>query len=153
LPNNCGWSETLMHVMCSICIYYIVEILKNTQSQCQWDIFHIFTSEDIDDVTFSNLLLDLLSVKFHEISCLGLYNKQNITRWLEDIGLLSSRVKNNIFVLKTIFEDKSHMKSRDRLEELRKMQKYTNVGIKPYNILVFKLMNRNMHWWTGICMI
>ena len=39
--------------------YYIVEseILKNTQR----DIFHIFTSEDIDHVTFSNLLL---SVKF-----------------------------------------------------------------------------------------
>jgi hypothetical protein len=34
------------------------EILKNTQR----DIFHIFTSEDIDHVTFSNLLL---SVKFH----------------------------------------------------------------------------------------
>ena len=41
-------------------IYYIVksEILKNTQR----DIIHIFTSEDIDHVTFSNLLL---SVKFH----------------------------------------------------------------------------------------
>jgi hypothetical protein len=40
--------------------YYIVEgeILKNTQ----WDIFHIFTSEDIDHVTFSN---SLLSMKFH----------------------------------------------------------------------------------------
>jgi hypothetical protein len=35
--------------------YYIVEseILKNTQR----DIFHIFTNEDIDHLTFSNLLL------------------------------------------------------------------------------------------------
>ena len=64
--------------------YYIVEseILKNTQL----DIFHIFTSEDIDHVTFSNLLL---CVKF-TIFCLGLYNKQNITRWLEDITFIFS---------------------------------------------------------------
>jgi hypothetical protein len=38
----------------------------------------------------------LLSVKFHNF-CLGLYNKQNITRWLEDMTL-SSRVKNNILL-------------------------------------------------------
>jgi hypothetical protein len=50
--------KTFFHI--DIQFYYIVEgeILKNTQ----WDIFHIFTSEDIDHVTFSNLLL---SVKFH----------------------------------------------------------------------------------------
>ena len=60
-------------------IYYIVEseILKNTQR----DIFHIFTSEDIDHVTFS----------IYTIFCLGLYNKQNITWWLE--GSLRSFVK------------------------------------------------------------
>jgi hypothetical protein len=54
-----------------IIIYYIVEseILKNTQ----WHIFHIFTSEDIDHVTFS----------IYTIFCLGLY--KNITRWLEDM--------------------------------------------------------------------
>jgi hypothetical protein len=71
------------HVLFSI--YYIVEseILRNTQ----WHIFHIFTSEDIDHVTFS----------IYTIFCLGLYNKQNITRWLED-RLLSSRVKNNILL-------------------------------------------------------
>jgi hypothetical protein len=42
--------------------YFIVEseILKNTQR----NIFHIFTSEDIDHVTYSNLLL---SVKFHNL--------------------------------------------------------------------------------------
>jgi hypothetical protein len=58
--------------------YYIVEteILKNTQ----WHIFHIFTSEDIDHVTFS----------IYTIFCLGLYNKQNITRWLEDMTVIFS---------------------------------------------------------------
>jgi hypothetical protein len=51
--------------MTDINFYYIVEseILKNTQ----WDIFHIFTSEDIDHMTFS----------IYTIFCLGLYNKQN----------------------------------------------------------------------------
>jgi hypothetical protein len=46
--------------------YYIVEseILRNTQ----WHIFHIFTSEDIDHVTFS----------IYTIFWSGLYNKQNI---------------------------------------------------------------------------
>jgi hypothetical protein len=35
------------------CLLYSIEseILKNTQ----WDIFHIFTSEDIDHVTFSKI--------------------------------------------------------------------------------------------------
>jgi hypothetical protein len=58
--------------------YYIVEseILKNTQ----WDIFHIFTNEDIDHVTFS----------IYTIFCFGLYNKQNITRWLEDMTFIFS---------------------------------------------------------------
>jgi hypothetical protein len=64
------------HVLFSI--YYIVEseILKNTQ----WHIFHIFTSEDIDHVTFG----------IYSIFCLGLYNKQNITRWLEDMTFIFS---------------------------------------------------------------
>jgi hypothetical protein len=61
-------------------VYYIVEseILKNKQ----WDVFHIFTSEDIDHVTFS----------IYTIFCLGLqvYNKQNITRWLEDTTFIFS---------------------------------------------------------------
>jgi hypothetical protein len=63
-----------------IVIYYIVEseILRNSQ----WYIFHIFTSEDIDHVTFSIYTI--------------LY-KQNITRWLEDMTLFS-RVKNNILL-------------------------------------------------------
>jgi hypothetical protein len=63
---------------CYITFYYIVEseILRNTQ----WDIFHIFTSEDIDHVTFS----------IYTIFCLGLYNKQNITRWLEDMTFIFS---------------------------------------------------------------
>jgi hypothetical protein len=58
--------------------YYIVEseILKNTQ----WDIFHIFTSENIDHVTFS----------IYTNFCLGLYNKQNIARWLEDMTFIFS---------------------------------------------------------------
>jgi hypothetical protein len=58
--------------------YYIVEseILRNTQ----WRIFHIFTSEDIDHVTFS----------IYTIFRLGLYNKQNITRWLEDMTFIFS---------------------------------------------------------------
>jgi hypothetical protein len=73
------------HVLFSICYIVESEILKNTQ----WDIFHfftsffttfftifhIFTSEDIDHVTFS----------IYTFFCLGLYNKQNITRWLEDM--------------------------------------------------------------------
>jgi hypothetical protein len=48
-----------MHVI----VYYIVEseILKNTDSEIFSMIFTIY-SEDIDHVTFSNLLL---SVKFH----------------------------------------------------------------------------------------
>ena len=45
-------------------------MLKNTQ----WHIFHIFTSEDINHVTFS----------IYTIFCLGLYDKQNIIRWIED---------------------------------------------------------------------
>jgi hypothetical protein len=66
-------------------VYYIVEseILKNTQ----WDIFHIFTW--------------LFPICFWEwnftIFCLGLYNKQNITRWLEDYYDFY------LLVLKTIF--------------------------------------------------
>jgi hypothetical protein len=50
------------------------------------DISHIFTSEniftceDIDHVTFS----------IYTIFCLGLYNKQNITRWLEDMTFIFS---------------------------------------------------------------
>jgi hypothetical protein len=72
---------------------YIVEseILKNTQ----WDIFHIFTSEDIDHVTFSNLLL----IK-REISQFFAWD-YIINRTLHGdlkIWLLSSRVKNNILL-------------------------------------------------------
>jgi hypothetical protein len=67
-------SDQSVHIF----IYYIVEseILKNTQ----WHIFHIFTSEDIDHVTFS----------IYTICCFGLYNKQNITRWLEDMTFIFS---------------------------------------------------------------
>jgi Na+/H+ antiporter NhaB len=61
--------------MHNINFYYIVER----------DIFHIFTSEDIDHVTFS----------IYTIFSLGLCNKQNITRWFEDDFYL--------LVLKTIF--------------------------------------------------
>jgi hypothetical protein len=70
-------------------IYYIVE------SEIQWHIFHIFTSEDIDHVTFS----------IYTIFYLGLYNKQNITPCNLHVGLkillLSSRVKNNILLVFT----------------------------------------------------
>jgi hypothetical protein len=66
------------HELCRIMFYYIVEseILRNTQ----WHIFHISTTEDIDHVTFS----------IYTIFCLGLYNKQYITRWLEDMTFIFS---------------------------------------------------------------
>jgi hypothetical protein len=52
-------------------------MLKNTQ----WDIFHIFTSEGTDQVTFS----------IYNFFCLGLYNKQNnITLWLEGMTFIFS---------------------------------------------------------------
>ena len=54
--------------------------LRNTQ----WHIFHIFTSEDIDHMTFS----------IYTIFCLGLYNKHYTVAWRYDFYLL---------VLKTIF--------------------------------------------------
>jgi hypothetical protein len=66
--------------------YYIVEseILKNTQ----WHIFHIFTSEDIDHVTFS--IYTIFTWDYI------------INRTLHDVGLniwlLSSRVKNTIIL-------------------------------------------------------
>jgi hypothetical protein len=73
-----------------ISFYYIVESekLKNTQ----WDIFHIFTSEDIDHVTIWQFAFEreisqffawdyIINIKLHA----GL-----------KIWLLSSRVKNNI---------------------------------------------------------
>jgi hypothetical protein len=41
--------------------------LRNTQ----WHIFHIFTSEDIDHMTFS----------IYTIFCLGLYNKHYTVAW------------------------------------------------------------------------
>jgi hypothetical protein len=65
--------------------YYIVEseILRNTQ----WHIFHIFTSEDIEHVIFS----------IYTIFRLGLYNKQNITRWLEDMTFIFSCYKKQYF--------------------------------------------------------
>jgi hypothetical protein len=66
------------------------EILKNTQR----DIFHICTSEeDIDHMTFSNLLLSV-----SEISQFFAWD-YIINRTLHGglkISLLSSRVKNNI---------------------------------------------------------
>jgi hypothetical protein len=79
---------------CNTNIYYIVEseILKNTQ----WDIFHIFTSEDIDHVTFS----------IYAIFCFGLYNKQNITQWLEDMTFIFSSYRRVIsFTVYTKFEN------------------------------------------------
>jgi hypothetical protein len=72
-----------------IVFYYILvesEILKNTQ----WDIFHIFTSEDIDHVTFSRYWSRGFWEWNFTIFYLGLYNKQNITRWLEDMTFIFS---------------------------------------------------------------
>jgi hypothetical protein len=72
---------------CDILLYYTeseIGLLRNTQ----WHIFHIFTSEYIDHVTFS----------IYTIFCLRLYNRQNISNytvaWRYDFYLL---------VLKTIF--------------------------------------------------
>jgi hypothetical protein len=78
LPENyfflVHWNGILSVLEALIKFCYVVEseILKNTQ----WNIFHIFTSEDIDHVTFFNLLL---SVKFHNL-LLGL--KQYFTHLL-----------------------------------------------------------------------
>jgi hypothetical protein len=74
-------------------LYFIVEsgILKNTQ----WNILHIFTSEDIDHVTFSNLLL---SVKFHNLFAWDYIINRTLHGGLK-IWLWSSSVKNNILLL------------------------------------------------------
>jgi hypothetical protein len=75
-------------LICKFCInfYYIVEseILRNTQ----WHIFHIFTSEDIDHVTFS----------IYTIFCWDYIINRTLHGGLK-IWLLSSRAS----VLKTIF--------------------------------------------------
>ena len=47
----------------------------------EWRIFHIFTSEDIDDV-----ITLFYSVVHTNYSCL--YNKKKITRWLEDMKFI-----------------------------------------------------------------
>ena len=50
----------------------------------EWRIFHILTSEDIDDVISPPLTL-LFMLKY---SCP--YNKRQITRWLEDMNFIFS---------------------------------------------------------------
>jgi hypothetical protein len=80
-------------------IYYIKksEILRKTQ----WHIFYIFTSEDIDHVTFS----------IYTIFRLGLYIINRTLHGGLKIWLLSSRVKNNILLTHSFspLEDKSHI--------------------------------------------
>jgi hypothetical protein len=71
-----------------IVFYYIVEseILRNTQ----WHIYHIFTSEDIDHVTFSIYTFFAWDYIINRTLHGGL-----------QIRLLSSRVKNNILLTRS----------------------------------------------------
>ena len=93
----------------SILIYY--NIVEN-------EILKIFSISSLVKISITWLFPTCFWAWNFTIFCLGLYNKQNITRWLEDIKiwLLSSRVKNNILlaalVRKILFsplEDKSHI--------------------------------------------
>ena len=56
----------------------------------EWCIFHILTSEDIDDMTFPQLFVQTDSEKWRVIDLSKVYNKKNITRWPEDMNYIFS---------------------------------------------------------------
>ena len=94
-------------------IYYIVAIESEILKNSQWDIFHTFTSKDIDHVTFSNLIT--FERKISQFFAWDYIINRTLQGSL-NIWLLSSRIMTIFYSLAALvrkillspLEDKSH---------------------------------------------